>query len=158
MYTDPFGLCKEEQKDKDGKCPGGLTDKQWDRVEYAANNRMTKGARERVLALLNAGKIHAGLSWFEKAMSRLKGTDPAGVTNNLTDHISIREDAFEYQPGNLAMLLAHESQHTWQPLLMTPSMVERDADAYGCANTRGRSGSYIGGTYGNRFGNYCGGR
>lgn len=151
-------MCKEEQKDKDGKCPGGLTEEQWRRVEYAANNRMTREARDRVLGLLNAGKIHAGLSWLQRTVSRLKGTEPAAVTSSITDNISIREDVFDYQPGNLAMLVAHESQHTEQSLLMTPSMIERDADAYGCANTWGRSRSYTGGTYGNRFGNYCGGR
>lgn len=151
-------MCKKEQQDEEGKCPGGLTVQQWRRVEYAANNRMTKDARERVLGLLNAGKIHAGLSWLQRTMSRLKGTEPAAVANSFTNHISIREDAFDYQPGNMAMLLAHESQHTEQGLLMMPRTVERDADAFGCANTWGRTLSYTGGTYGNRFGNYCGGR
>jgi hypothetical protein len=116
---------------------------------------MTPEARERVLGLLSAGRIHVGISWLQRTISHLKGTEPAAVTSGR--NVSIRADVFDYQPGNFAMLLAHESQHTVQPFFMWPSMVERDADAYGCANTWGRSGSYVGGTHENRFGNFCGG-
>jgi len=153
-FADPFGVCADSIKNKKGLCPGGLTDKEWDRVEYAANNRMTAAARERVLGLLKAGKIHAGLRWFDRILTPTE--NPAGVTYRLGD-VHIAEDVFEYQPGNFAMLLAHESQHTVQSLLMGPTMKERDADAYGCSNTWGRTESYTGGTYGDQFGNYCGG-
>src|SRR6266496_2769482 len=55
-FSDPFGLCPEKMRDKDGRCPGGLTVEQWRRVEYAANNRMQKEARDRVLKLLREGR------------------------------------------------------------------------------------------------------
>jgi RHS repeat-associated protein len=149
-FSDPFGLCADSLKNRDGRCPGGLTDEQWRRVEYAANNRMTRTARERVLRFLNSGKI--------RAVAEFPGRKAADA-RNLTNTIRIEEAAFDYQPGNLAALLAHESQHTVQPFLMmfSPTMPDRDADAYACANTWGRTGSYVGGLYGNRYGNYCGG-
>ena len=105
--------------------------------------------------MLNAGKIHSGISWIDRTVAHLRGVDPAAVTHG--SNISIAPEAFEYQPGNFAMLLTHESEHTQQGMLMLRTFAERDADAYGCANTWGRTGSYFGGTYGNEFGNYCGG-
>jgi uncharacterized protein RhaS with RHS repeats len=35
-YSDPFGLCPEEDRDADGNCPGGLSVEQWQEVEQAA--------------------------------------------------------------------------------------------------------------------------
>jgi len=35
-FSDPFGLCPEEDRDEDGLCPGGLTIDQWQDVEEAA--------------------------------------------------------------------------------------------------------------------------
>jgi RHS repeat-associated protein len=150
-YTDPFGLCPDSLKNDDGECPGGLSEQQWRRIEYAANNRMTKEARELVLGALNAGKISPGLNLLDKVLSVIKGGEPAGVTNTITDNIRIAEKAFKYGIGDFAFLLAHEAQHTQQPFLMLPGAKERDADAFGCANTWGRVGYFAGG-YGN-----CGG-
>jgi hypothetical protein len=141
-FGDPFGLCPDSLKNEDGDCPGGLTDDQWDRIEYAANNRMTAGARERVLGLLSEGRIHVGLSWLNRTLK----PNAAAVTNVFTDNINISEVAFGYFPADFAFLLAHESQHTVQSVLMWPGNAERDADAYACSNTWGRVG-YRSGSY-----------
>lgn len=139
-YHDPFGLCPEDQRDGDGKCPGGLSVSQWERVEYAANNRMTEEARDKVMELLRRGKISSveGL--------HLNGRGAWGVASPLTDRVRIDEDAFTVLGiGDFAFLLAHEAAHTTQ-LFMRPSKRDADADAYGCANTWGRdrwtSGAY----------------
>lgn len=145
-FSDPFGLCADSLKNKKGLCPGGLTDRQYDRIEYAARNRMTREARDRILAMLRGGKFHAGFSLFNRLVHR----GSSAVTNTLTGYIQLREYTFDYLIGDLAFLLAHESQHAVQPFLMLKP--ERDADAYGCANTWGRVG-YEAGGYGN-----CGGR
>jgi hypothetical protein len=148
MFTDPFGLCADSLKDKKGLCPGGLNDKQWDRIEYAANNRMTREGRQLVLDLLYRGKIHPGLSLQARIMDKITGRPSAAFTNKITDNVHIAEESFSLRLGDFAFLLAHEGRHTAQSLFQR----ERDADAYGCANTWDRY-VYFSGGYGN-----CGGR
>jgi RHS repeat-associated protein len=143
-FSDPFGLCPPEKRDKDGRCPGGLTVAQWDRVEYAAKNRMTPEARALVLGLLERGKIHSKpgvISGFKQV---------AAVTSSLTKNADFAEETFSYELGDFAFLLAHEAQHTRQ-FFMSPGKREPDADAFGCTNTWGRTG-YFAGAYRSEFG------
>jgi len=132
-------LCPEEKRDEDGKCPGGLSVAQWERIEYAANNRMTEEAREMVLDLLNRGKIRA------RTVVINRGRSVAAEASPLMRRVTIAERSFDYGLGDFAFLLAHEAQHTTQ-LFMWPTKREADADAYACANTWGRSG-YRAGAY-----------
>lgn len=98
---------------------------------------MTEEARDRVLKLLYAGKIHSGLT-FDQQVGNPKAS--AVATGG---EIYIRADAFrKLGSGDFAFLLAHESQHLNQSFFMRD--VERDADAYGCANTRGRVLTFAG--------------
>ena len=134
-FSDPFGLCADSTKNKNGKCPRGLTERQWRRIEYAANNRMTAEARDQVLELLNAGEISP-----IDFLPRGRTADASPLLGN----IRITERAFEYQIGDFVFLLTHEARHTGQ-LFMWPGSREADADAYGCANTWGRRGYRSGG-------------
>ncbi len=144
-FSDPFGLCPEKMRDKDGRCPGGLTVEQWRRVEYAANNRMQKEARDRVLKLLREGRIHAG-----------QMVDPASGAETRPGNITVQPDQFEVSPSSFAWQLAHESQHIeqfsgltgqvqwrWMGLDdrfgygLVRSGLEHDAYSYGCAYSYG---------------------
>ena len=127
-------------KDKKGMCPGGLTDAQWDRVEYAAYNRMTADARAKVLALLRRGKIHA------KANLTVRGRPAAAEATVIPGHVTIDEGSFSYRIGDFAFVVAHEARHTEQWLILWPDSKEADADASGCSNTWGRV-SYFAGAY-----------
>lgn len=138
--SDPFGLCPEKLRDKDGNCPGGLSVREWDRVEYAARNRMAAEAQDRVIDLLFRGKISsvAGLT--------SRGRPALGVGFPLSDKVKIDAAAFSSLAiGDFAFLLAHEAAHTTQ-LFMRLSLREANADAFACANTWGRerfkSGAY----------------
>ena len=135
-------MCADSLKDKNSKlCPGGLTDNQWDKIEYAANNKMTKEARELVLGLLHRGKISP-----EKGL--IAREDAAGIGSPLTGKVRLDVDAFKYKTGDFAFLLVHEAKHTTQLFgsFVAPWKREADADAFGCANTWGRDG-YFGGAY-----------
>lgn len=129
-YSDPFGLCPKSVRDKRGRCPGGLSIAQWERIEYAAINRMTPEARDMVLDLLRAGKISStrGL--------RSKGQRAAAIASQLPSRVVIAEEAFSIGIGDFAFLLAHEAQHTTQ-WFMRPGMRDPDAEAFACANTWG---------------------
>lgn len=136
-FSDPFGLCPDSTKDKNGYCPGGLSMAQWQKIEYAANNRMTAEVRDIVLGLLTDGKI--------SPVDFLPQAGAAADASPLFGNVRITERAFRYSIGDFAFLLAHEARHTEQ-LFMRPSRREADADAYGCANTWGRNG-YQSGAY-----------
>ena len=139
-FSDPFGLCPESQRDRAGRCPGGLSVSEWTRIEYAANNRMTQEARGKVMDLLQQGEISSVDNLH------LDGRKAWGVANALTDRIQLESRSFtELGLGDFAFLLTHEAAHTTQ-LFMRRSRREADADAFGCANTWGRerwtSGAY----------------
>jgi hypothetical protein len=136
---DPFGLCADSLRGNDGRCPGGLTVRQWERVEYAAKNRMTAEARDLVLELLYDGKISAAdvvIVNFERM---------AAKASPLTRRITIAEASFAYSIGDFAALLAHEGRHTQQLFTWPGEGREADADAYSCAHTWGREGYRAGG-------------
>jgi RHS repeat-associated protein len=147
-FSDPFGLCPESMRDKNGKCPGGLTIREWDQVEFAANHFLSGDARHRVLGALNAGKIVSAELDPDKAGEVRKVMDPQEIRLN---RVSSTGNAFEYAPGDLAWLLAHESQHVEQAkgqslgrrlwhnakYNLSPTYkaaIEGDANAYACAN------------------------
>ncbi|MBK8245985.1 MAG: hypothetical protein IPK85_01065 [Gemmatimonadetes bacterium] len=136
-FSDPFGLCPASMRDASGKCPGGLSVGQWDRVIYAINNRMTPEAGARVRGLLESGDIRSGFSGFQQLRQGATGKRPTATA--FAGHVEMRESAFEFSPGTLAFVLAHESQHLEQSWLTSTSRGrERDADAYACANTTQR--------------------
>jgi hypothetical protein len=118
-----------------------LTDEQYDRVEYAARNRMSKEAGTHVLRLLEGGKIHAG-----------RTTDPRALGETKPGSITIRPDQFGKSPGTLAFVLSHEAKHYQQFTGFIGELRwfrmgvndehgdgsvrkghERDANAYSCA-------------------------
>jgi hypothetical protein len=145
-FTDPFGLCPESQRDKNGLCPGGLSVDQWQKIEKAANHNMSAGARDRVMRLLNAGKVHPGLTLIDKVIGALKGGSPAASTSPITKNVHVAPETFDYTSGELAFVMAHESQHTVESLLISNKRAEKEADEYGCANTTER-GAFENGSY-----------
>ncbi len=151
MFTDPFGLCPKARQDADGKCPGGLSVGQWDRIGRVANQDLTMRARDLVLDLRDAGKIEPQFSLFTRFANWVRQKPSTAVTNLITDNIQFGIGEMEdLSDGELAFVLAHEVGHTLQAPYrpITPDGKERDADAFACRNTgpynRGRfaSGSY----------------
>ena len=98
---------------------------------------MTTEARDQVLKLLYAGRIHSGLT-LDQQVGNPRATAVASGGD-----IYIRADAFKkLGTGDFAFLLAHESRHVDQSFFARDR--ERDADAYGCANTWGRVLAFAG--------------
>lgn len=142
-FRDPMGLCPDDVK-KNGVCPGGLTDREFDRSEYAARNHLTTEAGQRVLTLLYAGAIHSGAL-----------VPRANATTGFDSHITINThsrngNVFESHMALLAYVLAHESKHAEQfsgfAGLVNElrfrfggqgfrNRIEDQAYAYGCANS-----------------------
>ena len=144
MYTDPFGLCPDSVRNSDGTCPGGLSDRQFDRAEYAARNHLTPEARDRVLALLHDGKVHAGTL-------NARANAATGFDSQITVNTQSRNgNIFEAHVAFLGYVLAHESEHAkqfsglggliseaawrWGPQSFRNGLEDR-AYAYGCANS-----------------------
>ena len=138
-------MCADSLHDKAGYCPGGLTDRQFDRAEYAARNHLTPEARDRVLGLLYGGKIHAGV------LNNRKANAKTGFDSEVTVNLASRNgNVFEANVEFLGYVLAHESEHAeqfsglgglineglwrWGPQSARDRM-ENAAYAYGCANS-----------------------
>jgi len=136
-FADPFGLCPASMRDASGNCPGGLSVGQWDRVVYAANNRMTPEARAKVKRLLESGNIRAGFSLFQQARQAVKGSKPDATA--WLGNVEMRESTFDFSPGTLAFVLGHEIRHLEQSGLSRGK--EGDADAHACANTYEQPGA-----------------
>jgi len=122
-----------------------LTDRQFDRAEYAARNHLTPEARDRVLALLYGGRIHAAV------LSNRKANAKTGFDSEVTVNLASRNgDIFEANVGVLGYVLAHESEHAeqfsgvggivnevlwrWGPQ-SARDRLENAAYAYGCGNS-----------------------
>jgi RHS repeat-associated protein len=154
-YSDPFGLCPDSTKDKDsGLCPGGLTDRQFDRAEYSARNHLTPDARDRVLALLYGGKLHAG------TLSDPKANAETGFDGHVTVNLSSRNgNVFETSAAFLGRVLSHESEHVRQFSGVSGlvneagwrwgsqsfrNRLEDEAYAYSCASTTSVATKHLG--------------
>jgi RHS repeat-associated protein len=102
-YADPYGLCAKEKQNERGECPGGLTVREWEAVERAAQNLRPEG-RDIALEMLEAGKIHSG-----DLGNRLWGAwTLRGITLNTDTRYG---SAFEWSLEVLSYLLAHEVGH-----------------------------------------------
>jgi hypothetical protein len=137
-FSDPFGLCPEEDRDKDGRCPGGLTVDEWKAVENASKE-LYKDVAAALLQLLKAGKIHS----MEYADATFLGWgDPftSDVTINTATWIG---NPFQWGSADFAHLLGHELRHTGQLNGLSDQMkreivrtdlagMQRDADLFGC--------------------------
>jgi hypothetical protein len=146
-FSDPFGLCPEEKRSKDGTCPGGLTVTEWNKATSAAKNNLNSDAAARVLGLLDAGKISgARLDYDVLAEVPWQTGDEIRVNRLTGEGLSV----FDYGPGDLAWVLGHESQHIEQLKGKTygnrramaharatnsgyRARVEGEADQYACA-------------------------
>jgi len=107
-YGDPYGLCSKRQRDKDGKCPGGLSVGEWRAIE-AASNVMRSDVRTHVRRMLRDGDIHSGRPF--------SGSDVLAVTNPTTGDITINNSyrgrsLFNSPTVDLALLVTHEMKHT----------------------------------------------
>jgi hypothetical protein len=140
-------------RDASGNCPGGLSVTQWNRIEYSANNRMTPEARGRVMELMNAGRIKPGFSAAQRLRHSIEGKQNVAATaSRLTGDIQVGGIAFQLSSGDLAFVLAHETEHLEQSSLSRSRTRELNADAYACANTRDRNVTSSGATAGTTCG------
>ena len=144
-FSDPFGLCADSLHDANGRCPGGLTAREFDRAEYAARNHLTPRAGRRVLRLLYGGRIHSA------ALPDRKANGETLSNGEITLNTQSRNgNLFESHPAFLAYVLAHESAHNaqttgWQGVLTsvkflispeaTRQALEDEAYSFGCANS-----------------------
>jgi hypothetical protein len=114
MFTDPFGLCPEEMRDKSGSCPGGLSVKEWNSVEAGIGQVRHAGMRARLTRMLNDGKIGA-VEEFSGA------TDAVFAANIYTGSISgsrnfgpAGQSAFDLPAEDIGFALVHEVGHVDQ--------------------------------------------
>ena len=143
-FSDPFGLCPDSLRADDGTCPGGLTEREFKRAEYAARNHITPGAQDRVLGLLYDGHLHSGV------LDRVANAETA--SGEITVNTQSRNgNLFESHPALLGYVLAHESEHHEQQTGLQGIMnsikaffdkegtrreMEDAAYSYGCANSK----------------------
>lgn len=111
-FSDPYGLCPDSLKQEDGDCKGGLTVSEWQAVESAARKHLKPLARDGVLSLLYAGKIHP----MSKADNRY-GEEYKGeiwLNRTRTDASTGAVQNIFTLPLFVAKTSAHEYQHTRQ--------------------------------------------
>jgi hypothetical protein len=140
--SDPFGLCPEDQRDEDGRCPGGLTVEEWDAVE-AAREFMDDETSTVIGEWLDAGKIR-GRNMFRE--------DVQAYANPLTQNIVVNRDlqmgnGFEViRPSQLGFILVHEYGHLVDAgvglgsnlaflFRLNRTFYEYKADMYACQHT-----------------------
>ena len=105
-YSDPFGLCPEEKKDADGKCPGGLSTEDWDRIKESQKWMKTE-ARGQIDKLLNTGRI--------TILSVLRVTPAGGMVHPFAPQTILLNPKLLTQDASLiAKILVHESRHLQQ--------------------------------------------
>jgi hypothetical protein len=130
-------------QDRFGRCPGGLSVGEWNKVESAAG-QLRADAGAQILGLLNAGKIRGGVLQ----------SNHAAETNWLSGNITVNRAASFgntfAKPVELAHTLSHELRHVQQAegknflerFVMQArygidkvftAKVESEADAYACA-------------------------
>lgn len=125
-FRDPLGLCPDSLHDKNGRCPGGMTDAQFDSIEVAVRSQVAdSGAKAGLLTKLYGGGISAGLPWW-------CGKQQGGCTSAF-GHIYINLEFFApgTQRGELAMVTAHEMGHVERWWDIAPGREAR-ADAWAC--------------------------
>ncbi len=110
MFSDPFGLCPDNLKDNDGKCPGGLSVKQWNQVQETYPN-MSTIARRRTATLLQHGQIH-GNQLAPEVYGQTDHLTGKNVTIN-TSHGLFRQSTFNNHT-ELTKTLIHEGTHVEQ--------------------------------------------
>ena len=150
-FSDPFGLCPEEKRDEDGRCPGGLAVDEWDAVVEAASALKEMAARQ-VLDKLEAGEIQgfsdprssappAKVGLFSPDVIQVNRTMPLGVPGM---------NASAFGTSILPDILAHELRHTqqgehfgfWMRLMTlgTPLLNSLEREAVGWAQLNRRLG------------------
>ncbi len=108
-YSDPYGLCADDQKDGRGLCPGGWDDTRYRQIESYIQ-LLDAGARDPLMQMLEGGRIrrHGGALWHNR---------PAGSPRG---KIVLAEEFFNGQAlgyetaGQRSFVLAHEYGHQLQ--------------------------------------------
>lgn len=109
-FHDPFGLCPDSLKSRKGKCPGGLSDEEWEKVETAAKECLSAPARDRILTALSDGRIRGGN--LGRSMGQVRPTSPDVI--RLNRDRSTGNGAFTTDSYGLARILGHEDRHVQQ--------------------------------------------
>ncbi|MBX3175258.1 MAG: hypothetical protein KF709_12655 [Gemmatimonadaceae bacterium] len=117
-FSDPFGLC--EKPNENGKCPGGLSVRQWRQVEYAAENNMSAEAAGAVRGLLHSGNISpsdgerplpsnaaGGVSRSEQGTVVIN----VNFSGDLVKDVHYSGSVFDAPAIMLAETLMHETKH-----------------------------------------------
>ena len=107
-YSDPYGLCPEPMRDKNGNCPGGLRVREWQQVEATYSN-MSLEARARTRGLLHAGRIH-GAALAPGVAGEVNPAAPGDVNINR----SLPTGSIFDNQHELGKTLVHEGRHTVQ--------------------------------------------
>jgi RHS repeat-associated protein len=131
-YSDPFGLCPEEMRDEDGRCPGGLSVEEWGRVEQATYEMKFDSALE-VLGALYAGRIQ-GFSEQSTAVGRVTPERPDIIQINRSysssDPGAYQGSVFEHPVLTLTLLEELRHTHQYQGMdLATRQAVTRSVGA-----------------------------
>jgi RHS repeat-associated protein len=110
MFTDPFGLCPEEQQNEDGLCPGGLTVEQWELIQKAAQE-LRQEDREWLLRLLENGQIRSATLGRNAGMATGYLWHPKLI--NVNDRFGPEKKDFlvSVSTADLAFAFAHERGH-----------------------------------------------
>jgi RHS repeat-associated protein len=111
-YTDPYGLCPESMRIAGDKCPGGLTNEQWNSVHEGVET-LTGDERRVMFEKLGGGGISAaelGSDRIAQTNWSWSGNDDQIVLNTLSG-----SSFFELRAaGDRGWTLSHERGHELQ--------------------------------------------
>ena len=146
-FSDPFGLCPEEKRDEDGRCPGGLSVDEWDAVVNAIRT-LSESLQGTLTQSLDEGRIRGG-DFDGGTLAYVRNVAPGTMRLNRTSNLG---SVFELASGDLGFVLAHEYDHqvVWGNMnlwsrfvgtyftLLNPKVgraLERRADLFACTNS-----------------------
>ena len=155
-YADPYGLCPEELRDKERKCPGGLTAGQYRRLQDGIGTIGDSLTRANLESKLVSGQLRVGTArQFAESPGSAIGSHASSGTILLNPDRSWEE----LGTGSLGFALGHEIGHkvhfdhlspmqqgAFDSLVGTPAFfksMERFADSVSCARGSQPGRAYV---------------